>query len=166
MKSYTEFTQQDEAMMRLALDQARLAEAQGEVPIGAVLVHQGRVIGQGRNQVISKHNPSAHAEVMALQDAGQNQQNYRLPETTLYVTLEPCLMCAGALVHARVERVIFGAYDQKTGVVETVDQVWSRAYHNHKIRHQGGVLADECAQLISDFFKKRRAEIKAQKLKM
>lgn len=153
----------DEAMMRLAIEQAQLAEKQGEVPIGAVICQDGEVIGQGHNQVIGQSNPSAHAEVNALQSAGQRLNNYRLPETTLYVTLEPCMMCAGALVHARIERVVFGAYDNKTGVVTTVDQLWDRPYHNHQIKWQGGVLEAECAQLISAFFKRRRAAKKAAK---
>lgn len=150
-------------MMRLALDQARLAETIGEVPIGAVVTYQNEVVGQGHNQVISSHNPSAHAEVVALQNAGLNMNNYRLPGTTLYVTLEPCLMCAGALVHARVDRVVFGAFDGKTGVIESVDSVWERPYHNHKIQWQGGVLEQACADLISSFFQKRRAAHKANK---
>ncbi len=154
---------QDEAMMRLAIEQAHLAEAQGEVPIGAVVSLQGEVIGKGHNQVISQSDPSAHAEVKALQSAGQHLNNYRFPDATLYVTLEPCMMCAGALVHARVARVVFGAYDGKTGVITTVDALWDRPYHNHQIDWQGGVLETTCAQLISDFFKRRRAAQKAAK---
>ncbi len=153
----------DEAMMRLAIDQAHLAQSQGEVPIGAVVTFENKVIGQGHNQVISLNNPSAHAEVMALQAAGQSQNNYRLPSCTLYVTLEPCMMCAGALVHARVSRVVFGAFDAKTGVIETVDECFTKPYHNHQVEWQGGVLQSECSQLISDFFKARRKAKKSSR---
>ncbi|WP_246172713.1 tRNA adenosine(34) deaminase TadA [Marinicella rhabdoformis] len=147
---------QDEVMMRLAIGQAHLAQQAGEVPVGAIVSCEGQVIGQGHNQVITLNNPTAHAEVMALQSAGENRNNYRLPECTLYVTLEPCMMCAGALVHSRVQRVVFGAYDEKTGVIETVDDCFSKTYLNHKIEWQGGVLKDECSALISAFFKLRR----------
>ncbi len=155
--------QQDEAMMRLAITQARLAEAQGEVPIGAVITYRQQVIGQGYNQVISLNDPTAHAEVMAIKAAGQHLCNYRMPDTSLYVTLEPCLMCSGALVHARVSRLVFAAFDRKTGVVSSIDDVLAKPYHNHKVEWQGGVLAEECGRLLSDFFKKRRDQIKSEK---
>lgn len=148
--------EQDVTMMRLAIDQAHLAQQAGEVPIGAIVCCEGLVIGQGHNQVITLNNPTAHAEVMALQSAGENLKNYRMPECTLYVTLEPCMMCAGALVHARVKRVVFGAYDTKTGVIETVDDCFNKPYLNHQVQWQGGVLTDECSTLISGFFKLRR----------
>ena len=155
---------QDEAMMRLAIDQAHLAQKVGEVPIGAVVVGcDGQLVGQGHNQVITLNNPSAHAEVMALQSAGESLKNYRMPECTLYVTLEPCMMCAGALVHARVKRVVFGAYDAKTGVIETVDDCFNKPYLNHQVQWQGGVLKAECSALISDFFKLRRKAKKSSR---
>ena len=155
--------EQDVTMMRLAIDQAHLAQLAGEVPIGAVVVGcAGQVIGQGHNQVITLNNPTAHAEVMALQSAGKNQNNYRLPECTLYVTLEPCMMCAGALVHARVKRVVFGAFDAKTGVIKTVDDCFNKPYLNHQVDWQGGILKAECSELISNFFKLRRIAKKSK----
>ncbi len=149
--------QQDEQWMRLALEQARMAEAVGEVPVGAVLVRDGELIGAGHNRVITDSDPSAHAEVMALRDAGKRQNNYRLPGSTLYVTLEPCLMCAGVLVHARVEKLVFSTNDPKTGVIATVDHAFDRSYHNHQVTVMSGVLAEESAQLLRDFFARRRA---------
>ena len=146
----------DAHWMREALLQARLAEAAGEVPVGAVLVRAGGVIGQGHNRVISLNDPSAHAEIMALRDAGEREKNYRLPGSTLYVTLEPCLMCAGVLVHARIKRLVFAAGDPKTGVVSTVDHVFERPYHNHRIAVTGGVLADDSAGLLKAFFARKR----------
>jgi len=145
-----------EAWMHLALAQACLAEAKGEVPVGAVLVRDGAIIGQGHNAVISRNDPSAHAEIMALRDAGQRHNNYRLPGSTLYVTLEPCLMCAGSLVHARIEKLVFSTNDPKTGVIATVDQALQRPYHNHRIEVVSGILADDSAQLLRSFFANRR----------
>lgn len=142
--------------MQQALTQARLAEEKGEVPVGAVLVRDDKMIGEGHNAVITHSDPSAHAEIMALRDAGVRQNNYRLPGSTLYVTLEPCLMCAGSLIHARIQTLVFAAHDPKTGVVETVDQAFDRPYHNHRITVVGGVLANEAAQILRDFFANRR----------
>lgn len=147
--------------MRHAINLAEKAEAQGEVPVGAVIVKDGQVIGEGWNQVITLSDPSAHAEVLALRQAGQAQQNYRIVDATLYVTLEPCPMCVGALVHARIKRLVFGANDPKTGVVESVRCYCDEDFLNHHIEHQGGVLADQCSAQISAFFKKRRAAQKA-----
>ena len=151
---------QHEQWMQAALAQARLAEAGGEVPVGAVIVADGNIVGQGHNQVISLHDPTAHAEIMALRDAAQKQKNYRLPNTVLYVTLEPCMMCAGSMVHARIDTVVYGAADPKTGIISSRDHLLQRPYHFHQVRSMGGVLAEECSTLLSDFFRRRRAEKK------
>ncbi|NNJ92652.1 MAG: tRNA adenosine(34) deaminase TadA [Gammaproteobacteria bacterium] len=148
---------QDKQFMRRALELARKAELQGEVPVGAVLVADNRIIGEGWNQPITQHDPSAHAEVMALRSAGQNQENYRLPETTLYVTLEPCPMCAGAIIHARVEKVVFAAKDPRTGAAGSVfDLLPSDERFNHYTRVESGLLADESSTLLKAFFRKKR----------
>lgn len=149
-------------MMQLAIEQAQLAEQKGEVPVGAVVVKGQTVIASAHNQVITSNQAAAHAEIIALQQAGKKLGNYRLPECELYVTLEPCMMCAGALVHARIKRLIFGAYDYKTGVISTVDNCFDRSYHNHRVQWQGGILEQPCGQLLSDFFKRRRAAQKSQ----
>lgn len=154
---------QHEQWMHAALVQARLAEVIDEVPVGAVLVADGEIIGQGHNQVIHLHDPTAHAEIMALRDAAQRLGNYRLPNTTLYVTLEPCMMCAGSLVHARVSTLVYGASDPKTGIIESCDALLNRPYHYHQIEAIGGVLMDECSTLLTAFFKRRRAEKKSNK---
>ena len=143
--------------MQLAIEQAHTAEQHGEVPVGAVLVLDDQVVGEGWNQPIGNHDATAHAEIMALRNAGNRAGNYRLPGTTLYVTLEPCPMCAGAIVHARVERVVFGAADPRTGAAGSVfDLLPSDNRFNHRTRVQGGVLADLCAGLLRDFFRARR----------
>ncbi len=143
--------------MQRALELAHLAENQGEVPVGAVLVLENEIIGEGWNQPIGRHDPSAHAEIMALRDAGQRLQNYRLPQTTLYVTLEPCPMCAGAIVHARVGKLVFGARDPRSGAAGSVfDLLPSDQRFNHVTEAMGGVLADESAQLLRQFFRARR----------
>lgn len=143
--------------MHLAIAQARTAEKHGEVPVGAVLVLDDEVVGEGWNQPIGTHDASAHAEIMALRDGGGRAGNYRLPGTTLYVTLEPCPMCAGAIVHARVERVVYGASDPRTGAAGSVfDLLPSDRRFNHRTQAEGGVLADECAGLLRDFFRARR----------
>jgi len=146
----------DEKWMQYALTLADKASAQGEVPVGAVLVKQNQLIAEGWNQPIGCHDPSAHAEIMALRLAGQVEQNYRLPNTSLYVTLEPCTMCAGAMLHARVGRVIFGAYDPKTGAAGSVFDVFSDTRHNHGIEVTGGILAESCGDTLRAFFNKRR----------
>lgn len=151
----------DSEFMRAAMAQAELARAAGEVPVGAVLVIDGEIIGRGYNQPISAHDPTAHAEVMALRDAGLNQTNYRLPGSTLYVTLEPCVMCSGAIMHARVERVVFGARDPKTGAVGSVIDLFAEPRLNHHAAALGGVLADECGAMLSSFFAERRAKAKS-----
>jgi tRNA(adenine34) deaminase len=143
--------------MRRALALARQAEAAGEVPVGALLVCEADVIGEGWNRPIGTHDPTAHAEVVALRDAGGRLGNYRLPGSTLYVTLEPCPMCAGAIVHARVERVVFGARDPRAGAAGSVfDLLPSDSRFNHLVDCEGGVLADECSDLLRRFFRARR----------
>jgi tRNA(adenine34) deaminase len=148
---------EDEHWMRHALALARRAEAEGEVPVGAVLVRDGSPIGEGWNRPIGEHDPSAHAEIMALRAAGKAVGNYRLPDSTLYVTLEPCPMCAGAIVHARVARVVFGASDPRTGAAGSVfDLLPSDARFNHRTACEGGLLADEAGELLRAFFRARR----------
>lgn len=146
----------DESWMIEALSLAREAGAAGEVPVGAVVVLDGQIIGRGFNQPIGRFDPTAHAEVMALRDAATRLGNYRLPGATLYVTLEPCLMCAGAMMHARVARVVFGANDPKTGVAGSVLNLFGETRLNHHAEIIGGVLAEECGQLLSSFFAARR----------
>jgi tRNA(adenine34) deaminase len=142
--------------MRLALAEAQLAADLGEVPVGAVLVHQGQVIGKGFNQPISSNDPSAHAEMVALRQAALAQGNYRLPGTTLYVTLEPCTMCSGLLIHSRVSRLVFGASEPRAGAVVSRAQVLDQTWMNHRIEVEGGVLAEECGEVLRAFFKGRR----------
>jgi tRNA(adenine34) deaminase len=152
----------DASFMRLALAQARLAAAAGEVPVGAVVVHQGRVIGQAGNAPIGRHDPSAHAEMLALRAAAQALGNYRLDDCELYVTLEPCAMCVGAMLHARLKRVVFGAPDPKTGAAGSVVNLLAEPRLNHHTAVQGGVLADDCAAVLQAFFKARRQEYRMQ----
>lgn len=159
----TTTNQADIDFMQRAMALASKAEALGEIPVGAVLVKEGEVIGEGFNQAITLNDPTAHAEVMALRDAGQRLSNYRLVETTLYVTLEPCVMCTGSLIHARVGRVVYGAKDYKTGAVESVMTLLEHDSHNHQVERLGGVLEAECSAQISNFFKRRRAEKKQAK---
>ena len=142
--------------MRLALQLAQRAEAEGEVPVGAVVVHDGRVVGQGWNRNIALGDPSAHAEILALRDAGNRLDNHRLVDTTLYVTLEPCAMCVGACIHARVATVVFGASDPKTGALGGHVDLQSLARHNHVFDVRGGVLGDACAESLKAFFRARR----------
>jgi tRNA(adenine34) deaminase len=146
----------DRQFMEQALEQAGLAALAGEVPVGAVIVRNGEVISKGFNQPITNHDPSAHAEMLALRDAALSAENYRLPGTTLYVTLEPCIMCAGAMLHARVDRIVYGAADPKTGAAGSVLDVFSSKQINHQTVIEGGMMAQECAQLLRDFFKERR----------
>jgi tRNA(adenine34) deaminase len=146
----------DEHWMALALAQARAAAAAGEVPVGAVVVKDGRLIASGRNAPIAAHDPTAHAEVIALREAARVLGNYRLEGCALYVTLEPCAMCSGAMLHARLARVVFGAADPRTGSAGSVIDLFSHKPLNHHTRLTGGVLAEACAQLLKDFFKPRR----------
>ena len=147
----------DQDWMQHALTLAAKAEADGEVPVGALLVQDDTVIAEGWNRPIGGHDPTAHAEVMALRAAGQALQNYRFTETTLYVTLEPCLMCVGAIVHARVSRLVFGAHDPKSGAVESVCQAFELPGLNHRVKVTGGVLAEACAGQLKTFFHARRS---------
>lgn len=150
----------DTVFMAQALAQARAAAAAGEVPVGAVVVRDGQVIATGRNAPIDAHDPTAHAEVVALRSAAQALGNYRLDGCTLYVTLEPCAMCSGAMLHARLARVVFGAADPKTGAAGSVLNLFTESRLNHQTQWQGGVLADECSALLSHFFRHRRQEIR------
>ncbi len=147
---------QDELFMREALRLAEQGAALGEVPVGAVLVQDGEIIGRGFNSPISLNDPSAHAEVQAIRDASMQLQNYRLPDTTLYVTLEPCHMCAGLIVHARVARVVFAAHEPRAGALESQGCFFSQPFLNHRVEMKGGVLAQESAQMLRAFFKARR----------
>jgi tRNA(adenine34) deaminase len=149
-------TTSDEKWMALAIEQANLAEKIGEVPVGAVLVQDGQLIASAHNQPITNNDPTAHAEIQLLRAAGKQLNNYRFPDTTLYVTLEPCTMCLGAMIHARISRVVFGAYDQKTGVCGSCLDLSKSDCFNHEIEIQGGILADECKNLLQLFFKSRR----------
>ena len=145
-----------ERFMRLALQQARRAAELDEVPVGAVVVLNDRVIAVGCNSPIAEHDPTAHAEINALRAAGKCVGNYRLPGATLYVTLEPCQMCAGAIVHARIARLVYGAADARTGVAQSAAQLFAAPYHNHRPEVFGGVLAAECGALLQEFFSERR----------
>ncbi|MEC9024088.1 MAG: tRNA adenosine(34) deaminase TadA [Pseudomonadota bacterium] len=156
-------TEEDIMWMRHALTLADKAESSGEVPVGACVVLNGELIGEGFNTPITDNDPSAHAELRAVKEAAAAVQNYRLIDATLYVTLEPCSMCAGMLVHARVKRVVFGAKDAKTGAAGSVMNLLQHPALNHQLEVVSGVLADECANKLSDFFRKRRKEIKAAK---
>ncbi len=151
----------DEFFMREALSQAVAAGCLGEVPVGAVVVREGVIVGRGFNSPIGDSDPTAHAEVAALRDAARNLGNYRLPGCELFVTLEPCAMCAGAIMHSRIARVIYGAQDSKTGVHASVLDLFAVDQLNHHTEIVGGVLADECGQLLSRFFAERRKAAKA-----
>lgn len=142
--------------MQEALECAAQAEALGEVPVGAVVVLEGEIIGRGYNRTIIDHDPTAHAEVVALRAAGAAVGNYRLLNAEVFVTLEPCLMCVGAMVHARVARVVYGASDLKTGAAESCARLFEAAYLNHRVLVQGGVLADTCSERLRVFFQRRR----------
>jgi tRNA(adenine34) deaminase len=146
----------DAAMMREALSLAALAATQGEVPVGAVVVKDGRIVGRGHNAPISSHDPTAHAEIRALRDAAKALGNYRLGECTLYATLEPCAMCAGAIMHARIARLVYGAPDPKTGACGSVVDLFAEERLNHHAEVTGGVLAAEAGKQLSDFFAARR----------
>lgn len=148
----------DQHFMREALALAAQGAAMGEVPVGAVLVHNGEIVGRGFNCPISGSDPSAHAEMVAIRNAAQAVSNYRLPGSTLYVTLEPCSMCAGLIVHSRVSRVVYGALEPKAGVAQSQGQFFSQGFLNHRVMIEGGVLAEECGAILSEFFKARRAK--------
>ena len=148
--------QLDELWMRQALRLAHKAAQLGEVPVGAVLVKDNQLLAEGWNQPIAGHDPTAHAEIMAIRRAAQVEQNYRLPGTTLYITIEPCSMCAGAIVHARIERVVFGAVEPRAGAAGSVLNLLQNSQLNHQVEVQSGVLAEECGQVLKDFFRSRR----------
>lgn len=151
--------------MQHAIKLANHAESIGEIPVGAVIVDENnQIIGEGFNQPISKHNPTAHAEMIAIAQAGEFLKNYRLVNTTLYVTLEPCIMCAGAIIHSRIKRVVYGASDLKTGAAGSFTNILSHKGINHFAQVTGGVLAQECSTLLSNFFKKRRQQKKLLKI--
>jgi len=145
-----------ERWMREALEEAQRAEAEGEIPVGAIILINEKIVGRGHNHSIRSHDPTAHAEVLALRHAAHSMRNYRLPGSILVVTIEPCLMCMGALVHARVDEIIFGAADPKAGAVQSVFQMANIPQLNHQIAVTAGVLADECGQLLRGFFESRR----------
>ncbi|PMR76568.1 tRNA adenosine(34) deaminase TadA [Billgrantia endophytica] len=148
----------DEFYMHRALDQAREGLAAGEVPVGAVVVDaDGEIVGAGYNAPVSGHDPSAHAEIRALRDAGERLGNYRLHDCTLYVTLEPCLMCTGAIIHARLARVVYGAAEPRTGMVESKANLFAQPWYNHRVEVEGGVLASHASRLLKAFFEMRRS---------
>jgi tRNA(adenine34) deaminase len=153
----------DEKYMRRAIELAGQGEQLGEIPVGAVIVCGDEIIGEGFNQPISSHDPTAHAEVVALRAAANRIQNYRLVDSTLYVTLEPCTMCVGALIHARIARLVFGTTEPKAGAVVSQSALLDSSYFNHRMIMQGGVLAETCQHQLSDFFRRRREELKQLK---
>ncbi|WP_102406968.1 tRNA adenosine(34) deaminase TadA [Vibrio sp. 10N.261.55.A7] len=159
----SQFSSQDERFMRRALELAAVAESEGEVPIGAVLVKDGKIISEGWNRSIGQHDATAHAEVEVIRKAGRALENYRLLDTTLYVTLEPCPMCAGALLHSRVKRVVFGASDLKAGAAGTVLDLFESQAAYHYAEVEKGLLEEECREVLQAFFKRRRKEIKEKK---
>lgn len=142
--------------MAQAIALARQAEALGEVPVGAIIVSDGEIIGQGWNQPITQHDPSAHAEIQALRDACRRRGNYRLPDARMYVTIEPCTMCAGAIVHARLDALIYGASEPRAGAISSHLQVLEQPYLNTRVQSLGGIMAEECAELLTRFFRARR----------
>jgi tRNA(Arg) A34 adenosine deaminase TadA len=160
------FSAQDQQFMQRALTLARAGEVLGEVPVGAVLVVNDEIVGEGFNQPISSHDPSAHAEIVALRNASRHLANYRLENSTLYVTLEPCTMCVGALIHARVARVVFAAAEPKSGSLVSARRQMESGYYNHVFEFSGGLLADEAGQMLSEFFRQRRAAQKSMPLEI
>ena len=146
----------DETFMRLALAQARLARQGGEVPVGAVLIRGGEVLSAAHNRPIAGHDPSAHAEMLAIRQAAERVEDYRLTETTLYVTLEPCIMCAGAIIQARVSRLVYGARDPKSGGVVSLYRLLQDERLNHRVEVTGGILEEICAEILSGFFREKR----------
>ena len=146
----------DRMWMHRALELARRAEREGEVPVGAIVVKGAEVVGEGWNRPISSHDPTAHAEIVALRAAAMTVENYRIPGATLYVTLEPCPMCVGAMIHARVDRLVFGAFDPKTGAAGSAFELAQSERHNHRLQIEGGLLEAECSDLLKRFFRARR----------
>ena len=146
----------DNHFMIRALELAQQAADRGEVPVGAVVVRNGKIIGQGHNQPIASHDPTAHAEIMAMRDASKNLSNYRLTGCDIYVTIEPCTMCVGAMVHARIRQIFFGALEPRAGALTSQLQLMEDDLFNHSILWEGGILADQCATLLRDFFRQKR----------
>lgn len=157
------FTTEDEQWMQHAISLATKGEAIGEVPVGAVIVNDNKILGEGWNKPITSCDPTAHAEIVALRQAAANIKNYRLIGSTLYVTLEPCTMCVGALIHARVSRLVFGTTEPKAGAVVSQAKILDSAYFNHKLNYAGGLLANECQHQLSSFFQSRREQKKLQR---
>lgn len=155
--------QTDEYWMQYALRLAAKAEALGEVPVGAVVVCDNTLVGEGWNQPISSNDPTAHAEVLALRQAAQTLQNYRLPGCRLYITLEPCTMCAGAMIHARIDEVIFATAEPKAGVVISNQQIFDSLHYNHRVAYRSGLLAEQASSQLQQFFRRRRQEAKQRK---
>ncbi|MES2822844.1 MAG: tRNA adenosine(34) deaminase TadA [Pseudomonadota bacterium] len=153
----------DERWMRYAIQLAEQGQLLDEVPVGAVIVRDDKMIGEGFNQPISRHDPTAHAEIVALRMAALNEQNYRLIGATLYVTLEPCTMCVGALVHARIARLVYGTTEPKAGAVQSKSRLLESEYFNHRLQYSGGICAADCQQQLSSFFQRRREEVKQRK---
>ena len=160
MSSNQEQIDLDLFWMQHALELANRAESEGEVPVGAIVVYEDQVIGEGWNRPIIDNDPTAHAEIMALRNAAKKINNYRLLDTSLYVTLEPCIMCSGAIIHSRVKRVVYGATDPKAGAVESAFNILGTDCLNHQVNVERGILAKECGQVLTDFFRKRRNEKK------
>lgn len=148
----------DQYWMQQAIALAKRAEERGEVPVGAVVIGEEGLLGEGWNQPIGSFDPTAHAEIMALRAAAMQRANYRLPNTTLYVTIEPCTMCVGAMVHARIKRLVFGALESKAGAVVSRGRLLEEDYMNHRITYDYGVEAEQCAELIRDFFRNKRVK--------
>jgi len=147
---------EDEKWMKIAIEEANLAKSEGEIPVGAVLIKNGKLIAQAHNQPILTNDATAHAEINVLRITGKKTKNYRINDSILYVTLEPCTMCFGAMINARIKRVVFGAYDFKTGACGSFLDLNNSTKFNHKIHIQGGILEDRCSKLLKDFFKSRR----------
>ena len=156
LTSSTVMNDDDNAFMQHAIKLAKRAEQEGEVPVGAVIVKDNEIIAEGWNRPIANHDPTAHAEIQAMRTAAEVLGNYRLPDTTLYVTLEPCLMCIGAITHARIKRVVYGASDPRAGAVHSVYTIPDDRKLNHHVDVEGGLIADQCGQLLRDFFNRRR----------
>ena len=151
---------QEQKWMQVAINLANHASSIDEIPVGAIIVYENKIIGEGWNQPISSNDPTAHAEIMALRDAGKNIGNYRLPDATMYVTLEPCAMCAGAIVHARLAKLVYAVDDPKIGACGSVLNLLQIDEFNHKVEIENGILEDECRTLIQDFFKEKRVKQK------
>jgi tRNA(adenine34) deaminase len=149
----------DTGFMKAALAEAKVAATAGEIPVGAVLVRNGEIVARGLNRPVQDNDPTAHAEVMAIRAAAAEERNYRLADSTLYVTLEPCPMCVGAMLHARIGRLVFGAYDPKSGAAGSVIDLCDDRRFNHRIEVNGGLLEEQCSGLLQDFFTKRRDQV-------